>query len=196
MSHSLHIIKVGGSLLNFELLPGRLEQLLDDSDQDCQLIVVGGGVTADVVRHWDTLHHVGEEPCHWLALRAMQFNAHLLQSIFPNAILVDSPLQLQFGKVHLLDPIAWLVKEEKQGITIDHVWELTSDSVAAHIATQCEAAKLTLCKSTLPDYDCGLSCLAGLGIVDEKFPEVAANLPQIELVNLRAENQPAIQLKN
>lgn len=196
MSLSLHILKVGGSLLNLDLLPNRLEQLIDDSEQDCQLVVAGGGASADVVRHWDSLHHVGEEPCHWLALRAMQFNAHLLQSIILNAIMVESPSQLQLGKVHLLDPIAWLEREAQQGITIEHVWEFTSDSVAAHIATQCHAEKLTLCKSKLPDHDCGLSCLAGLGLVDEKFSKVAASLPHIELVNLRDENQPSMQLIN
>lgn len=195
MTLSVHILKVGGSLLDFPLLPQRLNDVLAQSDADCQLIVTGGGRSADVVRQWDKHHHVGEETCHWIALRAMQFNAYLLQSILIDAMLVADSAQLQPGKVHLLDPVAWLKREEKQGITTPHRWQFTSDSVAAHLAMQLDASRLTLCKSTLPNQPCGLACAAGLGIVDACFPEASAGLKHIEMVNLRDEQLPVMILQ-
>jgi aspartokinase-like uncharacterized kinase len=194
MQRDVHIIKVGGSLFDLPQLPQRLGEVIAASDASCQLIVTGGGRSADVVRQWDTLHHVGEEACHWIALRAMQFNAYLLQSVLTNAMLVSDPAQLQSGAVHLLDPILWLKREESQGIHIPHVWQYTSDSVAAHLATQLCASRLTLCKSTLPQQECGRSCAAGLGIVDDYFPAVAADIEYVELINLRDEKLCSMML--
>ena len=49
------------------------------------------------------------------------------------------------------------------------------------------ATCLTLLKSTLPKGECGPACAAGLGIVDEDFPEASKGVPAIELVNLRSQ---------
>ena len=177
-------------------LPLRLNDVILQSDADCQLLITGGGQSANVVRQWDALHHVGEQTCHWIAIRAMQFNAHLLATVLPDAPFISSSQQLHAGKVHLLDPTAWLKREQQQGITIPHLWQFTSDSVAAHLATQLHSPRLTLCKSTLPKNDCDPSCAAGLGIVDEQFPHAAAGLPCVELINFRDKNLPTMILES
>ena len=196
MTLRVHIIKIGGSLLDLPQLPQRLNEVISQSDANSQLLITGGGQCANVVRQWDAIHHIGEQTCHWIAIRAMQFNTHLLATVLPDAAIISSKQQLQSGKVHLLDPFAWLEREQQQGITIPHLWQFTSDSVAAHLAKQLQSPRLTLCKSTLPKNDCGLSCAAELGIVDKQFPNAAAGLPYVELINLRDENLPAMILES
>lgn len=73
-----------------------------------------------------------------------------------------------------------------RGVTIPHRWSFTSDSIAAHIATRLDAAKLTLLKSTLPASPCDLAEAGRLGIVDADFAAAAAGVPRVELVNLRS----------
>jgi aspartokinase-like uncharacterized kinase len=59
-------------------------------------------------------------------------------------------------------------------------WHVTSDSIAAAVATACGAA-LLLAKSVPPPESRGsLASLAQAGWVDDYFPSVAADLERIE----------------
>jgi aspartokinase-like uncharacterized kinase len=187
----IHVIKLGGSLLDLgDLLP-RVRAFLDADGGPCPLIVVGGGGAADLVRAWDNMHRLGDERSHWLAIRAMQFNAHLVLTLLKNTRIVrnarEADAAWRAGQVAMLDPLAWLKRDEQDGVAIPHRWSFTSDSIAAHVARRLGASRLTLLKSTLPAQDCGMDCAAGVGVVDDDFPLVAAGLPHVELVNLRAD---------
>ena len=188
------VIKLGGSLLDLPDLVQRFEAFRVAFVTGPVLLVVGGAESAELVRTFDRQFKLGEERGHWLAVRAMQFNAHVVAAVLPGAVIVRDEMEAraawQRGQLAVVEPVAWLEKEEAAGFGVPHRWTFTSDSIAAHIATRIQAAKLILLKSALPAPgrgDCGPSCAAGLGIVDADFPLAAKDVPAIELINLRHE---------
>src|SRR5262245_62868008 len=117
MSPPLTVVKVGGSLFDLPDLGPRLRRWLGQLPAGEVLLVPGGGATADVVRAFDRVHHLGEEAAHWLALRAMSVNAALLESLAPG--------------VPVLDALAFARDDEGRPGRLPHCWAVTSDSVAA-----------------------------------------------------------------
>jgi aspartokinase-like uncharacterized kinase len=186
----VHVIKLGGSLLDLPDLVGRFEAFRAAEAGGAALLVVGGAESAEVVRFFDRHFNIGEERGHWLAVRAMQLNAHVVAAALPGCrLVVDEAAALAAwaaGLLAIVDPLEWLLREEAAGIAVPHRWSFTSDSIAAHLATRLKASRLTLLKSTLPRGDCSAGCLAGLGIVDGDFEEASQAVPIIDVVNLRA----------
>ncbi|MCX5661880.1 MAG: hypothetical protein NTW19_19555 [Planctomycetota bacterium] len=198
----IHVVKLGGSLLDPTGLPDLLQRFArwrGEALGSRALLVVGGGETADVVRAFDKAFGLDEEAAHWLAIRAMEFNAHLVASVVERCSLVPQSDGLEwawgFGLLAIMDPFAWLEREESQGAAIPHRWSFTSDCVSAHVATRVGASRLTLLKSTLPPEPCDLAEAGRLGIVDADFAQLAAALPRVELVNLRSERFERCVLK-
>jgi aspartokinase-like uncharacterized kinase len=185
----IHVVKLGGSLLDLPDLVERFESWRAAELGPRGLLVVGGGAAADVVRDFDKAFRLGEPASHWLAIRAMQFNAHCVAAVLQNVQLVLDCAACEDAwankRLALLDPLGWLSREAAEGVHIPHRWTFTSDSVAAHVATRLGAAKLTLLKSTLPKGSCDPVGAAKLGLVDEDFPGASKAIPGVELVNLR-----------
>jgi aspartokinase-like uncharacterized kinase len=185
----IHVVKLGGSLLDLPDLAERFDAWRAAELGPRGLLVVGGGAAADLVRGFDKAFGLGERASHWLAIRAMQLNAHCVAAVLKGvAVVADRAACVaawRGDRLAILDPLEWLSREAAEGVHIPHRWTFTSDSVAAHVATRLGAARLTLLKSTLPNGECGLAGAARPGIVDEDFPDAARNLPRIELVNLR-----------
>lgn len=195
-----HVVKLGGSLLDLPDLPRRFEAYRAADLPERALLVVGGGAAADIVRRVDALHGLGEERGHWLAVRAMQLNAHLLAAVLPRVRLVDEAEACSAawarGELAMMDPLPWLEAEERAGITIPHHWQFTSDSIAAHVACRLGAKRLTLLKSTLPERDSlTVSEAVRLELVDEAFAQAARGIESVELVNLRSASQPRCVLR-
>ena len=191
-----HIVKLGGSLLDLSDVFDRLAAFRRDRLGPRGMLVVGGGEAADLVRRFDALHALGEHDGHWLAVRAMQLNAHLVARVLPNAQLVSDVEECESawraGELAIMEPIDWLEREHAAGITIPHRWQFTSDSIAAHVCGRLGGGRLTLLKSTLPNGDgLTLADAARHGVVDAELPRAAAGLREVALVNLRAAGQPA-----
>lgn len=188
----LHVIKLGGSLLDLPDLFARMEVIRRQYVEHRAVLVVGGAEAADVVRRFDAMHHLKEGDAHWLAIRAMQFNAHLIASVLRDGVIVHEAAELNTAwkgaRIAVIDPLDWLLREQSQGVTIPHRWTFTSDSIAAHIAVQLQARSLTLLKSTLlreataPNL---VQLAACEGIVDADFEVASQPLTQIEMINLR-----------
>lgn len=185
----IHVIKLGGSLLDLPDLGQRWNRFCDKRVTGRPLLVVGGGDAADTVRNFDQRFKLDETEGHWLAVHAMQFNARLVEAVVPNIRLAADMESAQKawnnGHVPAIDPVAWLRAIEQTGITVPHKWIFTSDSIAALLATQIGAGRLTLLKSTLPTGECDVSDASRLGIVDEAFPTASQSVASVELVNLR-----------
>lgn len=188
----IHVIKMGGSLFDMRDLPQRFETFLQSCADHHLVLIAGGGRAADLVREFDKTFSLGEETGHWLAVRAMQLNTYLLAALLPRCRTVldfDGCLAAwQVADVALIDPLRWLEDEEHtRGVTISHRWTCTSDSIAAHLAHQIGAPRLTLLKSVLPKTGGDIPCAARLGMVDEQFDHASKAIPHIEIVNLRAD---------
>jgi len=185
-----HVVKLGGSLMDMPDLVERFNQWRFGALSHQLLLVVGGGRAADVVRQWDSMHQIGEEAGHWFAIRAMQLNTHLVQAIFPSSQMVyDRPGAEAAWRVKamaIVDPHLWLRTNEMNGLTSPHVWSFTSDSIAAHIANQLGAERLTLMKSTIDDDIDDIHTAAQVGLVDSEFPLAVRDVPNVSVVNLRS----------
>jgi aspartokinase-like uncharacterized kinase len=188
-STPIHVIKLGGSLLTLSDLVARFEAFCAQYLTGDGLLVVGGGEPAETVRFFD--RHVGfdETTGHWLAIRAMQFNAHLVAKALPDCTLIHTLEECHAvwtnEQLAIVDPLAWLIDEEHAGRGVPHRWQFTSDSIAAYAAKRLSASRLTLLKSTSARADCTLQYAAARQIVDAHLPKAAADVPNVELVNLR-----------
>ena len=153
MSRSLAVVKVGGSLYDLPDLGQRLKTWLRQAPSRNVLLVPGGGPTADVVRNFDRIHELGEERAHWLALGALQLNAHFLTWLLPSAPVIDHPEQAAGGTA-ILNAFQFLSREKaacRKG-RLPHCWAVTSDSIAARAAVVAGADHLVLLKSvTIPE---------------------------------------------
>ena len=178
------VVKVGGSLFDWPELPARLSAWLAEQRSVHVLLVPGGGAAADVIRAAHSTFSIGDEAAHWLALRGMTINAHLL------AQLLHAPVVAHWrdDRLAILDAYAFCEADEERPGHLPHSWQVTSDSVAARAAHVFEA-RLILLKSI--DIPTGMSWEAAVdkGYVDGHFPRVASGL-HVKATNLRTWNKP------
>lgn len=179
------VIKLGGSLLTLPELAERLRSVMDRVTSK-PLLVVGGGEAADVVRRWDTAHRLSASAAHWLAVGAMDFNGRLLENLLPESIVVTSHQQAakawQTEKLPVLNVGRWLAADElRYQDSLPHSWDVTSDSIAAKIAIRLGAEGLLLLKS----IDRPASEADWRQSVDDYFPRLAREIPQLAWCNLR-----------
>ena len=147
------VVKVGGSLYDHPRLGPGLRTYLDTLPEPV-LLVPGGGEFADAVRKLDALHQLGEESSHWLALHAMNLAGEFLRQLGVKTPMIDA-LEIC--------------------MQLPHSWDVTSDSIAAHVAISLNASRLILLKSV--DIPIGTSWAeaADRGWVDRHFPSIMAN---------------------
>lgn len=190
------VIKVGGSLLDWPELGDRLAALVarlrgeDSAGAGKVLLLAGGGAVADFVREMDRIHWLGDARAHWLAIRALDFNAELLASLLPGARMVHRPEELEsiwnLGLIPILAPRRMLEEIDARGPNpLPASWEITSDSIAARIALYLGARRLILVKSALVPEETTREAAARLGLVDPMFPVIARELESVEIVSPR-----------
>jgi len=187
------LFKIGGSLLERPGLAERILGVLSLRSGSRPLLLVGGGLAADAVRRWDAIHHLGDEAAHWLAIRAMGLNERLLERLLPDAAVVSNRNEAAEtwagNRLPILSAFEFLQAEERETPhRLPRSWDVTSDSLAAWIVGCWPADELVLVKSCDPPESPAVSADA----VDRRFPQLAAEIPQIGWVNLRSD-QPSIQ---
>ena len=171
------VVKVGGSLFDHPRLIPALRAYLDTLPEPV-LLVPGGGVVADAVRHLDEVHQLGEEAAHWLALRAISVWAktmrHSLRAVDPAS------------RLNVLDAHQFALDDESRPGALPHSWAVTSDSIAARAGVVFGASRLILLKSIDIPPQTPWSAAAANGWVDTHFPIVIADATfPIEVVNFR-----------
>lgn len=163
------VIKVGGSLFDMPDLAARLRRLLARIDAAQIVLFPGGGAAADVVRDLDRAQGLGEDASHWLAVRSLTLNAFFLHALLPEIPVAFWPVVPERA---ILDPYAFVAADESHPDHLPHLWQVTSDSLAARAATLLGAEELLLLKSTHLDAGMTWQRAAEAGIVDEYFPHV------------------------
>lgn len=185
------IFKVGGSLFDLRDLGPRLQRLFGNYDLGQVLVFPGGGEAADVVRNWHERFVLTEEQSHWLAIQSLDLNGHLLSELLPKSRWTIDPVMFRdhqkHDRVSVLLPRLYLWRLEFDSLpdSPPHVWDVTSDTLAAWTAIHWPADELLLVKS--------VPCPAGktaveavqAGLVDAYFPGYAGRLPHVSWCYLR-----------
>ena len=197
MAGEYRVVKLGGSLLDFDCLVPRLHAWLAGQPPMPGVMLVGGGKLADAIRDAFARHRLGEEAAHWLCIRLLGVTAELVAGLLPEAVLVNRFDELAAERVAkrlaVFEPEQYLRDEAVD--PLPHSWDVTSDSIAARLAARLEAGELVLLKSDLPAGLATLQEAADAGYVDRYFPTVAADLPRIRCVNLRSDGFPEVTLR-
>jgi aspartokinase-like uncharacterized kinase len=140
------VVKLGGSLLGSAELPRWLAALEKNSDGRI-VIVPGGGVFADAVRTAQQTACFDDATAHQLAVLAMDQYARVLVALHPSLATASTELEIaerswQHRAIVWL-PSTMVLADE----SIDKSWNVTSDSLAAWLATRIKAKHLVLVKA-------------------------------------------------
>jgi hypothetical protein len=139
------VIKIGGSLAED---PERLRVLCTELSEFAKkyaiIVVPGGGRFADVVRDFDKCFTLSSEVSHRMAILGMDQFGLLLSQIIPNScatyLLSDAKQLSEIGVVPVFLPSRLMFQEDP----LENSWDVTSDSIAAYIASRLHVAKVLL----------------------------------------------------
>ncbi|MGE3410209.1 MAG: hypothetical protein AB7I37_25740 [Pirellulales bacterium] len=185
----MRVVKLGGSLLGDGGWVAPFRTWLHRQSPAKNLLVVGGGEIVEHIRRIDRQAALPAATSHWLAIRAMQFNAELAAALLEEARIV---LRLEEFEqlpddagVCIADP--WtMLRDDCRLADLPHAWSVTSDSIAARLAAVLRAQELVLLKSCLPPSPATREGLAAAGYVDEHFVSALAGFGGVvRCVNLR-----------
>ncbi|OAM52891.1 uridylate kinase [Methylovorus sp. MM2] len=163
------IVKLGGSLLGSPELNEWLEVLAHHGDGKV-VIVPGGGLLADAVRESQRMSGCSDLVAHKMAVMAMDQFGVLMSGLNSELVTASNELEIaERGWQHRA--IVWLPSEMVLADeTIPTNWQVTSDSLAAWLASKLNAEHLILVKSERLDLDqISLERLTKEGFVDEHF---------------------------
>lgn len=196
----LRVVKIGGSLFDLPQIATRIAAWLATQPAANNVLVVGGGALADAIRAADQTHALGEAVSHQLCLEVLSVTTKLFWALSQNSplridALVASCSELQTTLTNaesdgcrVLFDIGRFAQQEEPlapGTPLPHSWQVTSDSLAARLATLLRAAELVLLKSRLTTaFD--RSAAVRDGLVDEFFPQACPPPLPVRIVNLRA----------
>ena len=185
------LMKVGGSLLDWPLLPRRLLESFRLYEGAKIAIVVGGGQAADLVRDFDRIHALGETQAHALALESLNLTARMLAMVMPNSEVVDSVSDLAIawkrGSLPIVAPGEFMnTIDTTLEDPLPRTWNTTTDSIAARLARTIAADRLVLLKSESILGDGTRAEEARVGYVDANFPMASASFASIDVINLRS----------
>jgi aspartokinase-like uncharacterized kinase len=139
------VIKIGGSLAEDpERLRALCTKLSEFAKKYAIIVVPGGGRFADVVRDFDQRFTLSSEVSHRMAILGMDQFGLLLSQIIPNScatyLLSDAQQLSEIRVVPIFLPSQLMFKED----SLENSWNVTSDSIAAYVASRLHAAKVLL----------------------------------------------------
>jgi len=160
------VVKVGGALLGLDdALASTLSALEQAAHTHALVIVPGGGPFADAVRAVHRHHSLSNDDAHWMAILGMEQYGILLASRIRSAELVHRRGEIARAharhRVPVLAPYRWI----READPLPHSWDVTSDSIAAWIASEIGAQQLILIKPDAHD---------ALTVVDRYFDRARA----------------------
>jgi aspartokinase-like uncharacterized kinase len=190
----VRVIKLGGSLLGWPELTSRVRAWLACQPPAANILIVGGGPIVEKLRELDREHQFSPAAAHWLSIRAMSLTAAIVAELLEEAILVSSlePLRLSpSAGLQILDVERFLREDQGSEGALPCGWHVTSDSIAARVATVLNASELVLLKSVLPASESSREAWSRTGFVDAHFARASSALA-VRSVNLRMPGFPQI----
>lgn len=148
-------MKVGGSLaLKPEKLRALCTKLSEISVKHKLVVVPGGGEFADVVRRLDERFSLSCSESHRMAILGMDQYGLLLSNLTPNSATVnrleEAESVLASGKLPIFLPSNLLLSEDP----LENSWDVTSDSIAAYLASRLGIRKVLLLTDVDGVYTC------------------------------------------
>jgi aspartokinase-like uncharacterized kinase len=141
------VVKVGGGLLG---APAHFDAVLaaiaHASSASRILIVPGGGPFAETVRQVDREFGLTDDAAHWMAVLAMDQYAHLITSRVPRGALATDASEVAAAFSAALVPVLAISRWLRDADPLPHTWAVTSDSIAAWVASAVGARRLVLVK--------------------------------------------------
>ena len=139
------VIKVGGSLAEDpKWLRALCHKLSELAKKYAIIVVPGGGKFADAVREYDRRFGLSSDVSHRLAILGMDQFGLLLLQIMPNSRVfrqLENAKELAEAKiVPIFLPSYWMFQEDP----LENSWDVTSDSIAAYVASRVNAGKVVL----------------------------------------------------
>lgn len=166
------VVKVGGSLLEVQGLGESLAKWLKQNADMQNVIVVGGGKAADLVRANN--ESLTDEHAHRLALKAMSVTANLISCVINDRPACDDFSVLKAASEDVVfDSSEWILTQPN----VPASWDFTSDSIAARLATELDADELVLIKSRMGSID-------EPGFVDGSFTEESKSIKSVRVCTL------------
>ena len=168
------VLKLGGSLLTLPNWPDRIADLVDDVRRTTPrlIVVVGGGPPVDGLRAIDAAAPQSAELMDRLAIESLRLSATLVAA---SLSLPRSRAPGRAAPACVLDAAGWLSGAGRRH-TLPVGWQVTSDSIAAAVATANRADLLLAKRVPPPGPASDLESLAAAGWVDEHFPTAARGL--------------------
>lgn len=185
----MQIVKLGGSLHHHPLLASQLHAC---AQQAACIVVPGGGIYADRVRHAQKQAGFSDALAHWQAIDAMDEMALQWHQLAPNLDLVRSLEQMLQG-IAAGRSMLWLPSPMlRLDQALPRNWQVTSDSIALWLAQQfvlhAQRAQqdlllnVTLIKAILPQRG-DLAAMQQEQLLDGYFDQMLAQLTQQAATN-------------
>ncbi len=133
----LTVVKVGGGVGDLQTLCTALGAL---GERHPLLVVPGGAAFADAVRAADRRFELSAEASHRMAILGMEQFGWLLSELIPGAVRCADLASFGPGRTGVLLPAALPLE------ALPASWAVTSDSIAAWVASQAGAGRLVLVK--------------------------------------------------
>ena len=139
------VIKIGGSLAENPATLRALCNRLSEVAKKYRIVVVpGGGRFADIVREFDLRFAMSPHISHRMAILGMDQFGLLLSQIIPDScathLLTDAKQLSEIRVAPIFLPSQLMFQDEP----LEHSWDVTSDSIAAYIASRLNTDKLIL----------------------------------------------------
>lgn len=196
----IRVVKIGGSLLEFDRTPIRLREWLTRQSPMRTVWIVGGGKLVDEMRCLDQSETLDAMELHSRCIELMDVNLNRVANWFPNWRATDHLDELAQQRL----PVNWLLSSSDWvRLNARHLpasWDVTSDSIAATIAMTIGATELVLLKSCTAPPQPTVKTLIESNYVDGYFQtalngesmsippcesEIHPHQPLVRLVNLR-----------
>ena len=143
------VFKIGGQILedsnHIKSTISQLTQLLKEKILRKIIIIPGGGSFANFVRKIDKELELGADLAHWMAIYSMNCNGQILTKNYPDLEIIEDLKTFQDSDqiFCVLLPYNLLHKDD----ILPHNWDVTSDSIALHVANKLKLKECFLIKN-------------------------------------------------
>jgi aspartokinase-like uncharacterized kinase len=192
------VIKVGGSLLTLKALTRELDEFLDQVGTHQVVLLTGGGLAVKALRQMKGKARLSDELAHWQCIRLMSDLTRSLSEQLPNSVAVKSWDEVETAWKSDRYPCfmveSYLRSDEEKKDHLPHSWDVSSDSIAAHLAARHKADLILLKACELPTRQVKAETLVKKGIVDAWFPQAVKKVRRWAVRNLPGGTAPEIAL--